>query len=65
MNVQMRYFLMPVLADIGEQAIARLDEPRSARDRPDRADEPGDFRIARACREVRKGRGRIPHGATA
>ena len=45
MDMQMRHFLMAVLAKIGEQTVARIDQPGIARDCTYRADEPGDFCI--------------------
>ena len=43
MDVQMRHFLMPMPADIGEHPVAGIDQPCLTRDLPDGADETGDF----------------------
>ena len=52
MDVEVRHFLMAVLADVGEQAIARRDQPIVARDPAHRTHEPGDFLRARPFAEI-------------
>ena len=48
----MRHFLVAMPADVGEQAIARLDQPGAAGNVSDRADKPGDLLGRGAGREV-------------
>src|SRR6218665_352858 len=45
MDMQVRHFLPAMRADIGEQAVARRDQPLVPRDLADRADEAGDLGV--------------------
>src|SRR3546814_14779253 len=52
MDVEMGHLLVAVRPGIGEQATARRDQPRRARDLADGADEAGNLLVGRSCGEI-------------
>ena len=52
MDVEMRHLLVPVGADIGEETIARRDQPVVARHGADGAHEAGDLVCTRRRRKI-------------